>query len=92
MGLYNKDNYLLGVAIGSIFPTIDTGIADGYSISFDNAGRADTPKGWYYAGPDDAKTRVDHIVVMVEIIPEVDGACMKEPSTATPGMTWTPQS
>jgi len=88
MGLYDKDNRILGVASGPIRQTLDTGIADGYSAYFDPAlGLSSTkPWGytWKYIGPEDAKTRVDHIAIMIEILPGVDGTCVREPSTATP--------
>jgi hypothetical protein len=84
MGLYDKDNHLLGVAVGPIDQTIETGLADGYSINFDNASRGDFTRLWLYIGPDDAKTRVDHIALMVEVLPDIDGTCVKRPSTVTP--------
>ena len=85
MGLYDKDNHLLGVAIGQIWPTLDTGIADGYRTNFDlSQGDGDSNKSWLYIGPEDARTRVDHIAIMIEILPGVDGTCVKRPSTATP--------
>jgi hypothetical protein len=84
MGLYDKDNHLLGVATGDIYWTIETGIADGYWVSFTNSSQGDHNKQWQFFGLEDAGSRVDHIEIMIEILQGVDGTCVKRRSTPTP--------
>jgi hypothetical protein len=77
MGLYDKDDHLLGVAGGSIAPTAVSGIATGYWIRLSsNAHGNDRSKEWSAAAVKDLATRLDHIRVMIEAYKE-DGICLK---------------
>jgi hypothetical protein len=84
MGLYDKDNHLLGVAIGRPLSSIDTGIADNFWVSLDVITQGVGNGRWTMAGVKDVKERLDHIQIMLEVLPGVDGVCRKRTPTATP--------
>ncbi len=85
MGLYDKDNHLLGVGYGNQHDSMETGIAEDYWISLDlRTPGINNRKEWIYAELDDIKERLDHIRVLLEVIPEVDGVCRKRVPTDTP--------
>jgi hypothetical protein len=84
MGLYDKDNHLLGVAGGRPLASIDTGIADDFWVSFDIHSRGYNDNGWGLIGVDNIKERFVHIKLMLEVLPDYDGFCRKMTPTPTP--------
>jgi len=84
MGLYDKDNHLLGVAYGRPLASIDTGIADGFWISLALGFRGIGNSEWGMIGVDNVKERLDHIKIMLEVLPEFEGICRKRLPTPTP--------
>jgi len=83
MGLYDKDNHLLGVAYGWPITSIDTGIADNFWVSLDGTAQGVTRGGWAMVGVKDVKERFDHIKIMLEVLPEIDGVCRVRLPTPT---------
>ncbi len=83
MGLYDKDNLLLGVAYGWPLLSIDTGIADDFWIGLDNKAAGGSGKGWIMESVDNIKERLDHIKVMLEVLPGYDEVCHKRLPTPT---------
>ncbi len=82
MGLYDKDNHLLGIGRGNQRESMETGIADDFWMSLDlqtlgNNNR----KEWDYFGVDDIKVRLDHIKVILEVMTKIDSVCRKRVPT-----------
>ena len=84
MGLYDKVNHLLGVANGWPITSIDTGIADNFWVSLDGTTEGVGRGGWNMVGVKDAKERFDHIKIMLEVLPGIDGVCRKRTPSPTP--------
>jgi hypothetical protein len=92
MGLYDKDDHLLGVGWGWMPDTIDTGIDDNYWISLDKYTPGYNNKyewNWFGLDMDAIKARLDHIQIILETFPGVDGICIKRVPTKGP-IQWTP--